>query len=63
VFCLDTEYQRKVQVSPTFIVQDVENAKASSQPGQPLLVVLQAAFIFVMECTPTNPHRIAGCEK
>eukprot|EP01043_Picozoa_sp_COSAG02_P072177 COSAG02_NODE_13493_length_1387_cov_1.340062_2_plen_67_part_01 len=59
----DTEYMRNVQVSPTFVVQDVRHAKAASQPGQPLLAVLQATVIFVMDCKPENPHRLPGCEK
>ena len=41
----------------------MEHAKRSSRDGQPLIVVLQAAFIFVMDCKPTNPHRIADCEE
>jgi hypothetical protein len=58
-----TQYQRNVTISPTFIVQDVEMAKAAAPPGQPLIAVLQAVVPFIQDCRPGNEHRLVGCEQ
>jgi len=59
----DTEYMRNVSISPRFIAQDVKMAKAAAPAGQPVIAVLQAAVIFVMDCKPENLHRLKECEK
>ena len=58
-----TEYQLNATISPTFIVQDVQMAKAAAPPGQPLIAVLQAVVLFIQDCRPGNAHKLAGCEQ
>ena len=38
-------------------------ARAAAPTGQPLIVVLQAVVLFIMDCKPENNHRLADCEK
>ena len=41
----------------------VKMARAAAPPGQPLIAVLQAVVLFIMDCKPGNSHRLADCEK
>ena len=44
--------------SPKFIGHDIDRLKAVSRPGQPLIVALQAIFLYAYECP--NGHNYPG---